>query len=320
MELFKQAPRYEAADAASEGTPHDERVQYMGDPLKPGKVVRRGFLQALGGGSLDKTAKGSGRLELANWIANPDNPLTARVMVNRIWQGLFGQGIVATPNDYGKRGVAPSNPQPLDYLALEFIRNGWSVKAMQRTILLSHTYRLSSTNSAANAQIDPDNTYLWKHSRKRLDAEEIRDSLLATSGTLDTTPAGEHPFPALADWNWSQHRPFSAVYDTNKRTVYVMVQRTKRHPYLGLFDGADPNGSTATRAASVTPLQALYFMNAGFPKDCAKHLAGSLTQGDAAKSQHASEITAAFQTIFNRDPDAEERLSSAKAFPRFAGG
>jgi Protein of unknown function (DUF1549)/Protein of unknown function (DUF1553)/Planctomycete cytochrome C len=309
MELFKQVPHFEAAYAVSEGVPHDERVQYMGDPLKPGKLVRRGFLQALGGGPLPPTTKDSGRLELANWIASSDNPLTARVMVNRIWQGLFGRGIVATPNDYGKRGIAPSNPQLLDYLALEFIRNGWSIKAMQRAILLSHTYRLASTDSVANAQVDPENIYLWKHTRKRLDAEEIRDSLLATSGTLDTATGGEHPFPALAEWNWSQHRPFNAVYETNKRTVYVMVQRTKRHPYLGLFDGPDPNGSTATRATSVTPLQALYFMNAGFPKNCAMHLADSLPQGETVERQ---QTTRTFQIIFNRNPDVEEIARSSE--------
>jgi hypothetical protein len=314
MELFKQAPHFEAAYAVSEGIPHDERVQYMGDPLKPGKVVRRGFLQALGGGPLPQSVKDSGRLELANWIASADNPLTARVMANRIWQGLFGRGIVATPNDYGKRGMAPSNPQLLDYLALEFVRGSWSIKAMQRAILLSHTYKLASTDLAVDAQIDPENVYLWKHSRKRLDAEEIRDSLLATSGTLDASPGGEHPFPALAEWNWSQHRPFNAVYETNQRTVYVMVQRTKRHPYLGLFDGADPNGSTATRAASVTPLQALYFMNAGFPKSCASHLADSLPQGAATER---SQIARAFQVLFNRNPDAEE-IAQSREFLRKA--
>jgi mono/diheme cytochrome c family protein len=280
------------------------------------KQVRRGFLQALGGGPLPQSIQDSGRLELANWIASPANPLTARVMVNRIWQGLFGRGIVATPNDYGKRGIAPSNPQLLDYLALEFIRNGWSIKAMQRTILLSRTYRLSSTNSVADAQVDPEDIYLWKHSRKRLDAEEIRDSLLATSGTLDSSPGGEHPFPALAEWNWSQHRPFNAVYETNKRTVYVMVQRSKRHPYLGIFDGPDPNGSTATRATSVSPLQALYFMNAGFPKTCATHLADSLPQRGATER---AEIASAFQIVFNRNPDAEE-IARSSEFLRKASG
>jgi hypothetical protein len=224
-------------------------------------------------------------------------------MVNRLWQGLFGRGIVATPNDYGKRGSAPSHPQLLDYLAIEYMRNGWSTKAMLRTMLLSHVYRLASTSNSADAQIDPDNVYLWRHARKRLDAEEVRDSLLATSGTLDTTVGGEHPFPALAEWNWSQHRPFSAVYETRQRTVYVMVQRTKRHPYLGLFDGPDANSSTATRAATVSPLQALYFMNAGFPKTCAEHLAASLPQGATTERQ---KILAAFETLFNHDPDAAE--------------
>jgi len=305
MELYKVAPKFEAAYAACEGTPHDAYIQHGGDPQRPGKLVPRGFLEALGGGPLPKGTKGSGRLELANWVANAENPLTARVMVNRIWQGNFGRGIVATPNDYGKRGLAPSNQELLDYLAVDFMRKGWSVKAMQREILLSHTYQLSSAYVAANAQSDPDDEYLWQHSRKRLDAEEIRDTMLATSGTLDAGMGGEHPFPAWSEWNWSQHRPFNAVYDTNKRTVYVMVQRSKRHPYLGLFDGADSNGSTATRGTAVTPLQALYFMNAEFPKKCAESLAASLEPAHGAGPVRM-QIVDAYKKILNRAPDAEE--------------
>src|SRR5205807_3138131 len=133
--------------------------------------------------------KGSGRIELANWIADKDNPLTSRVIVNRIWQGHFGRGIVATANDFGMRGAAPSNQPLLDYLAFRLVDNGWSIKALHKDILLSHAYRLSSQDSAANQEADPDNTLIWRHSRVRLDAEEIRDSLLADSQLLDRSPA-----------------------------------------------------------------------------------------------------------------------------------
>jgi hypothetical protein len=303
MALFQHEPHFETAYGVVEGTPHDENIQHLGDKKNLGDVVPRHFLQVLGNWQLPADTKGSGRLQLANWIASPDNPLTARVMVNRLWQGHFGRGIVATPNDYGKRGSPPSNQPLLDYLATQFVQKGWSLKAIHRMILLSHAYRLSSEDSEAAEKIDPENIYLWRHSRARMDAEEIRDSMLATSGTLDTTPAGPQPFPAEGDWNYSGHAPFHAVYETNRRTLYVMVQRTRRHPYLGLFDGANPAVSVALRDTSVTPLQALYFLNAAFPKNCATALAKHLQ--DTYPSEK-DQIRSAFLSIYARPPDKIE--------------
>jgi len=246
---------------------------------------------------------------MANWIASPQNPVTARVMVNRIWQGHFGRGIVATPNDFGSRGAAPSNQQLLDYLATQFVTKGWSIKAMHRMILLSHTYQLSSDDSPEAEQVDAENKYLWRHSRTRMDAEEIRDAMLATSGKLDASPAGPQPFPPEAEWNYSGHAPFHAVYETNHRTLYVMAQRSRRHPYLGLFDGANPSISVATRETSVTPLQALYFMNASFPKNCAMALAKQLDQPAMSDKE---EIREAFVRIYGRPPDAQEADESVR--------
>lgn len=310
MALFQHAPQFEDAYAVTEGTPHDEAVQHLGDKKNLGDVVPRHFLQVLGNWKLPPNTKGSGRLELANWIATPNNPLTARVMVNRLWQGHFGRGIVATPNDFGKRGSPPSNQALLDYLAVTFEENGWSIKAMQRMIVLSHTYRLSSESDAADEKIDPDNIYLWRHSRARMDAEEIRDSMLATSGRLDESPAGPQPFPPEWQWNYSGHVPFHAVYPTNHRTVYVMTQRSRRHPYLGLFDGADSTASVAQRDTSITPLQSLYFMNASFPKECAASLAGKL---ENAHLSNAAEIDRAFMILYGRHASKDE-VAHAEAF------
>jgi hypothetical protein len=310
MALFEHVPQFEDAYAVTEGTPHDERVQHLGDKKNLGDLVPRHFLQVLGNWQLPPNTTGSGRLELANWIASPNNPLTARVMVNRLWQGHFGRGIVATPNDFGKRGSPPSDQALLDYLAVTFEENGWSIKAMQRMIVLSHAYRLSSDDDEADEKTDADNVYLWRHSRTRMDAEEIRDSMLATSGRLDLSAAGPQPFPTEAQWNYSGHVPFHAVYDTNRRTVYVMTQRSRRHPYLGLFDGADSTTSVAQRDTSITPLQSLYFMNASFPKTCAASLAEKLEDAHLTAQQ---EIDRAFLTLYGR-PATKDEITHAEEF------
>lgn len=329
MDMYKRAPEFpESAYAVTEGDPVQQQIMIHGDPTTVGDEVPRGFPQVLGGGPLPAGTKGSGRLELANWIASKDNPVTARVIVNRLWQGHFGRGIVATPNDFGTRGLAPSNQALLDYLATELVVKNWSIKAMQREIVMSHVYRLSTATIAADDEIDPDNVYLWRHSRMRLDAEEIRDSLLADSQLLDSSPAGPQPFPPQSEWNWEEQNPFApdlAKYENDHRTVYMMVQRSVRHPYMTLFDGADANTSTAQRNSSLTPLQALYFLNSAFPKECADHLAELLDEnqtGGAGKSEKVSgkfasnshddkdQLDRAFLILYGRLPEKAERERS----------
>ncbi len=270
------APVIEKAYAVSEGSPHNAHILKRGDAHDPGEEAPRRFLTALGGQELPRGTVGSGRLELAEWLTKPTNPLTARVVVNRIWQYHFGKGIVPTPNDFGKRGQPPTHPELLDYLASEFVRNGWSFKKMHRLIVLSETYQTACAESATNAKLDPHNDLMWKTDRRRLDAESIRDSILAASGSLDRTMGGPHPFPPEASWNFTQHEPFQAVYETNRRSVYLMVQRNRRHPFLSLFDGADPNASTGVRSVTTVPTQALFFMNDPFIHREADHLADRL--------------------------------------------
>ncbi len=316
MDLYKRAPDFpENAYAVTEGTPLQSQIMIHGDPTTLGDEVPRGFLQVLGGGPLPANAKGSGRLELANWIASKDNPVTARVIVNRLWQQHFGRGIVATPNDFGSRGIAPSNQPLLDYLATELVAKDWSLKALQREMVLSHVYRLSTANVEANEAIDPDNIYLWRHNRLRLDAEEIRDSLLADSQLLDRSPAGPLPFPPQSEWNWEEQNPFApklADYENDHRTVYLMVQRSVKNPYMTLFDGADPSTSTAQRGSSLTPLQALYFMNAAFPKRCSDHLADLLEGASTPSSKVVSEKINASSPAAGGNPDSDkDRLNRA---------
>ncbi|MEO2092247.1 MAG: DUF1549 domain-containing protein, partial [Gemmataceae bacterium] len=186
-ELTKNPPRQDVAYAVVEGKPADAKLHLRGDPEKPGDVVPRRWLEILGGTPLeDKSA--SGRLELAGWIATKDNSLTARVMVNRIWLHHFGKGLVKTPNDFGTRGSPPTHPQLLDWLAAEFVKSGWSAKHLHRLILLSATCRQDSASRPDGMKADPTNDLYWRFDRRRLSAEEIRDSLLASSGQLDRKP------------------------------------------------------------------------------------------------------------------------------------
>ena len=270
--LLKTAPKQDVAYAVVEGKAADAKLHLRGDPEKLGDVVPRRWLEVFGGTPLkDKAA--SGRLELAEWIASKNNPLTARVMVNRIWLHHFGKGITSTPNDFGTRGSPPSHPELLDWLAAEFMENGWSVKKLHRTILLSKAYQQSSASRESAAAIDANNDLYWRFEPRRLSAEEIRDSLLLAGGTLDRTPGEAHPFPPESTWSFSQHVPFSTFYETNKRSVYLVAIRNRRHPFLGLFDGADPNATTPQRQTTTVPTQALYFLNDPLFHDQAAKLA-----------------------------------------------
>ncbi len=301
-ELEAQPVRIDLAYAVQEGKPGNARLQRKGDPKNPGDEVPRGFLKVLGGQTLPPGATGSGRLELARWITDPANPLTARVMVNRIWQGHFGRGIVQTPNDFGTRGKAPTHPELLDYLAVKFVRSGWSIKAMHREILLSRTYRLASVDVPQNAARDPNNEWLWRYNRRRLPAEAIRDGMLAVSGALDRTMGGEHPFPPQP-FKYTQHRPFYADYPTNRRSIYLMQQRIRKQPYLELFDGADPNAPTAERPISNTSIQALYMLNDPFVHEQGQRFAERVL---AAAPETDARIRIAYRLAFGRSPEAEE--------------
>jgi hypothetical protein len=168
---------------------------------------------------------------------------------------------------------------------------------MHKLMMLSRAYRSASTHSEANAKADPQNAYLWRFDRRRLEAEEVRDSLLALSGQLDTTPGGPHPFPPMHQWTYSQHKQFFAVYDHNKRSVYLMQQRLKRHPLLELFDSADPNASTAVRSSSVTALQALALMNNEFFHTQADHFG---VRVGMAENVTAARIRFAYQLALGR--------------------
>jgi hypothetical protein len=308
-----QYPYVAKAYAVAEGKPVNARIMVRGEPQTLGPEVPRGFLTILGGEKLPPEEKGSGRLELAQWITARENPLTARVIVNRVWQWHFGQGIVATPDDFGARGEAPTHPELLDYLASRFVEDGWSMKKLHRRIMLTRAYQAASGNDEQNALKDSKNAYLWRFNRRRLDAEEIRDSLLALSGNLDPAPAGEQPFPPEMSWRYTQHTPFlgaDAAYATQKRSVYLMQQRIRRQPFLELFDGADPNAETGVRPLTTTALQALYVMNDPFFHEQADALA--LRVGMSLGSDQ-ERLSYAYKLLFGRAATAEE-IRDARQF------
>jgi len=292
--LADHPPLVEDAYAVIDATPVNARIQKRGEPHNLGEEVPRGFLKMLGGQQVSMDCKGSGRGELARWLTEPANPLTARVMVNRIWQHHFGKGLVATPSDFGTHGSAPTNPELIDYLATRFIECGWSVKAMHRLIVGSATYQQGSAESESLIAGFP---------RQRLDAEQIRDALLSVSGRIDLEPGGPHPFPPAWKWDYTQHKQFNAVYPTDKRSVYLMQQRIRRHPFLATFDGADVNSSTAERPLTTTALQALFVMNDPFLHELAEEFADRLLREARDDRQR---IDLAHQLAFGRPARREE--------------
>jgi len=301
-------PGMEFVFAVSEGSAHDARIHRRGNPRQLGVRVPRRFLQAIDGPVPPQITSGSGRLELAHWLTQPDHPLTARVIVNRIWQQHFGRGLVATADNFGRQGSRPSHPDLLDWLAGQFVQTGWSLKNLHRRIMLSESYQLTSSVPADNPvqKSDPDNRYLTRFRRRRLDAESIRDSLLAVSGQLDRSPGKAH---AIAPWyasRFSLNNPFHAEPVSRRRSVYLLTQRLFRHSFLGLFDAPDRNTSTSIRNVSNIPSQALFLMNSSIVKEQAEALAARLEQDS---DQVSVQLLRLYQLALSRDPDPRERAS-----------
>jgi len=234
------------------------------------------------------------RLKFAEWLANPRNPLPARVMVNRVWHLHFGQGLVSTPNDFGVSGARPSHPELLDLLAVKFIESGWSVKALHRLIVSSATYQQSSQANARAIGIDGDNTLLWRFPPHRLEAEIVRDAVLAVSGQLNLAMGGPsfRPFDVLK-FPANAYLPVDKIgFEYNRRTVYRMNVNSGKEPLLDSFDCPDPSVKTPRRGVTTTPLQALALMNNSFLQRHAGHLA------ERALKESANDLPRAIQTAY----------------------
>lgn len=288
----------------------DQKILMGGDPRQRGDVARRGFLSVLSDEYPEIADGKSGRLQFAEWLTRDDNPLTTRVIVNRVWQYHFGRGIVASSSNFGLQGSKPTHPQLLDWLTSDFVRSGWSIKHLHRQIMLSAVYQLSSAPSESNSAVDETNSAYWRYDRRRMDAETIRDSLLTVSNRLEEGSGGRHPFQPTEKLKYSQGRPFMAVFDHNRRSVYLMITRLQKHPFLALFDGPDPNKTTANRRESTVALQALYMMNSPFMKESAEAFRQRLFEYSSDAEQR---IHHAYQLTLSRAPKGDE-LAQSLAF------
>jgi hypothetical protein len=284
------------ACAVAEGRAVQQHVLMRGNPAMPGDPVTRRFPTVLAGDDQPELPPGSGRLELAEWMASPKNPLTARVFVNRVWQWHFGEGLVRTPSNWGLLGEKPTHPELLDYLAARFIEDGWSVKKLHRRIMLSAAYQMSSDISAEAAEQDPGNRLLSHFSRRRLDVEEVRDSMLALDGTLDLTMGGTLQRGTGTDGENSAGRLSIDPATSKRRTVYLPLRRSNLPSLLNLFDFGDATTTCEGRALTNTAPQALFMMNSAFVNDRSQALAKQL----------AGHVDLIYQRILNRLPTAEE--------------
>lgn len=300
------------------------RVLVRGDYRQPGEAVEPGFPSAIAGHTDSAVLETDRyrqfptrgwRVTLAKWIASPDNPLTARVMVNRIWQQHFGRGIVGTPSDFGKNGERPTHPELLDWLAVRFVEDGWSVKAMHRLMLTSNTYRQSGENpTVEGSNKDPDNRLLWKFNRRRLEAEAIRDSILYVSGRLNPETSGPSVFPPLPDdlADFARYgrtgglmwEPNEKEEDARRRSIYIFQRRSLPLPLMAAFDATVFSESCERRSVTTTPLQALSMMNGYLVHEESEHLAKRIEE--QAGRDRAAQVARAFQVVLSRPPKSGE--------------
>ena len=315
-------PEPEMAYAPGKGESVEQRVFVRGNHNNPGAAVPRQFPVILAGESQEPVAAATGRLALAKWLASADHPLTSRVIVNRLWQWHFGEGLVRTPNNFGLMGERPTHPDLLDYLARRFVEDGWSLKAMHRLIMSSSAYQMHSRVSDAAWSKDPGN-HLWsRFNRRRLAVEEMRDSLLALDGSIDLEVGGLLT-ESLDSYGFEN--AYLHPDETRRRTVYLPIYRNKMPSLLTLFDFADPSASIAVRAKTSVAPQGLYFMNSDFVHDRALALAGRVLQAEGTSDSHR--VGMAYRLALSRSPEVREidealdyiaayPVSSAAASPR----
>ena len=298
----------------------DIHLLERGDESLPGRTLGMrplGVLLEDGAPELDPESA-TPKLLLARWIARADHPLTARVMVNRIWQYHFGRGLVSTPNDFGANGQPPSHPELLDWLASEFVRSGWSIKSLHRLILTSRVYQQSSQSDPASIglQTDPENGLLWRFSRRRLSAEEIRDSMLAISGCLNDSLTGESVILPVADdlvgllYDPKQWQVSKSPAQHRRRTIYLIAKRNLRLPFLEVFDQPDLQTSCACREQSTHAPQALELINGELANSLAESFAESLASRAGYDRQR--QIQEAFLLATGRAPNEHQRVLAAR--------
>lgn len=308
----KGLPPEPMAMAASEGTVTNLKVHLRGNYLTLGTDAPRGFPKALSTGKpsgIGSTT--SGRLELAQWMTHPDHPLTSRVMVNRLWQWHFGAGLVRTPDNFGRLGMKPANQPLLDWLATEFVRNGWSIKDMHRKIMNTSAYQMSCAHDPIAFQADPDNALFWRMNRRRLEAEALRDGFISLAGDLKTTNGGSLLTIGNHKYVTSTASERFDPYHVDCRTVYLPITRSSVYDFLQAFDFADPSSSNGERVATTVAPQALALLNSRLVEEKTISWARKLVaRTDLDDSGRISEI---YMRAYSRPPRKNE-LDRAKRF------
>jgi mono/diheme cytochrome c family protein len=307
-----QPPRPEVMSVAEDEAPEDAKIHIRGSIRNLGAVVPRGFIQAaLRPSAPAIPADASGRLQLAQWITSRDHPLASRVMVNRVWHWLFGAGIVRTTDNFGSTGEVPSHPELLDYLAVKFMEDGWNLKRLVKEMVMSRTYRMSSQGHAAR-DADPDNRLLSRMNRKRLDAECIRDAMLAAAGTLQKDLGGPGVQAEAVDANDQkvQNLEYGYTFADTRRSVYTPAFRNVRHPLFEVFDFADINQPIGQRTTSTVATQALFLMNSPKVIEQSRAAADLVLKTEAETTQR---IHLAFQRSLQRAPK-EVELAQVREF------
>ncbi len=321
--IENERPKLDTAMAVEEKKLEPSYFSHHGSVDNPGSLMKPGVLSVGYEGEWNFADGTSRRAAFADWITSRQNPLTARVMVNRIWQHHFGEGIVRTTSNFGRTGEAPTHPELLDFVASEFIQSGWSIKAMHRLIMNSAAYQMGSNDHAAGVKADPENRLLWRQARPRLEGEILRDSILAVAGTLDKTIGGPgiHPHIDPALWAGGSGRtwPGKPVDDpsTWRRSIYIFQKRTIPVPMMELFDGPSATGACARRNRSTIATQALILMNNAFVLDQARRFAGRLAR-DAQTPE--AQVRRAFDLALARQPSATELRESVAFIQRSAQG
>jgi hypothetical protein len=310
-EISKSIPRPMRVQAMADGSAEDDHVLPRGNHKRPGEVVPRHFLEALGGLESKAPETGSGRLELARQMVDPKNPLAARVAVNRLWHHLFGRGLVATTDDFGVLGQRPTHPELLDHLATEFMADGWSTKKAIRKMVLSKTYRLSSVGEPGADTMDPDNLWLHRANVRRLEGEAIRDAMLSVSGRLDPAIGGDSVPVFVTSFMTGRGRPGSGPLDGGgRRSIYTRVLRNFLSPMMLAFDMPIPFSAMGRRSVSNVPAQSLILMNDPFVIGQAELWARKTLD---APGRAEDRIRRMYLEAFSREPKTEE-VSRALAY------
>jgi cytochrome c553 len=321
LDLFYEdgTPRTLAMGVLDRNTPFNSPILVRGDIKQPGDVVPRGLVEVLCAKDEPlniSPQSGSGRLDLAFWIASKDNPLTARVMANRVWLKLMGSGLVATPDNFGVMGQKPTHPELLDHLAVTFMEKGWSVKKLIREIMLSRAYQMASTHDAANYAVDPDNKQHWRMNQRRLDAEAIRDAMLAVAGVLNLYPVDGSPVARAGEGRQAlltlQREVTGKPY--TYRSIYLPIVRDQIPEVLSVFDFPDASLVNGDRETTNVPSQSLFLMNNQQTQGAADAFAARVAKHEGNSSER---LSYAYQLAFGREPNAQEKQAISNFWMRF---